>query len=51
MGENPQPFSQLQCSRKSPGIHQLNQHEKSISIAAFRFRTPLKRDVNQAGNI
>lgn len=42
MGENPQPITQLQCSRKSTRLHQLNHtknHTKNhIPTACFRLR-------------
>jgi hypothetical protein len=36
LGENPQSITQLQCSRKSSGVHQLNHIKNQPSTAWFR---------------
>jgi hypothetical protein len=38
LGENPQSITQLQCSRKSSGVHQLNHIKNQPSTAWFRLR-------------
>jgi hypothetical protein len=36
VGENLMPFAQLQCSRKSPRLHQLNLMKNQLPTASFR---------------
>jgi hypothetical protein len=45
VGENLMPFAQLQCSRKSPRLHQLNLMKNQLPTASFRLRA-----YNKMGN-